>query len=119
MPSHPQIQNQTHQKAIKTGTTKNLAGEDELGTGIFVIGNPESLEEKNYSTIILPEMSYHDCLKRGKNCLAFKWMPKDAKTYEEILAVKRQVGCTGLCPGPDCDGSYGGACVCMGGDCWI
>jgi len=55
---------------------KKLEGikETEKGSGVFAIPNPAEGAEA-ISKVIVNNITYEECVRRGRPCLAFKWVP--------------------------------------------
>lgn len=64
------------QRSLEANTT---------GTGMFLVPAPEIgiLEER---VVLVPELSYEECAKRGTNCEAFKWIPNGFMKFDGIEA---------------------------------
>ncbi|TSC62322.1 MAG: hypothetical protein G01um101448_290 [Parcubacteria group bacterium Gr01-1014_48] len=67
----------------KKGWLKGVSS-DALGTGVFLIPDVES--SIPYATLkkLVPNITYADCMQRGKRTVAFQWVPHTIKTYEEL-----------------------------------
>lgn len=63
-------ENQTSEEAIH-----NQNPWDE-GSGIFAVPDPTSPEYGAFRKIIVPDITYPECVRRGQNCMVFKWLPK-------------------------------------------
>lgn len=79
---------QTSKKAVEIIQSmlkddKALRIGDILGSGLFLVADPKSgiLE---YATVVVFDLSYEECRKRGANCIAFKFLPKTFITYEKV-----------------------------------
>ena len=117
--------NQTHPEVLKQ-TIHSIGSNDiskAVGVGMFVIPAPEKgiLESK---VVLVDNLSYVECAKRGENCLMFQWInhgfrwtaENDDGSKKEIVVsgvedlrlfisgcLKQNNGCQGLnfCP-PGC-----------------
>lgn len=93
--------NQTTKSALDSA----IAGKK--GSGVFAVADPRSNEPMAVQKVIVPNIEYLDCVRRGAFCLAFKWVP-------EVLSEKS------TCPNPgtpcvhDCSDDL---CLCVGGRC--
>jgi hypothetical protein len=81
------------------------------GLGLFLVPDPEAgvLEEK---VVLVHNLTYEECAKRGDNCIAYKWIPAAFKSAEEVL--KERGSCGQWC-GPDRDWCPWG-CFCGSGN---
>jgi hypothetical protein len=92
-----------HQEAINSNP----------GTGLFLVPNPEAgiLEVK---VVLVSNISYSECSKRGENCIAYKWIPHGYMPESEVRDARSKLLCAGYCPaGIVC----GGFCMCYNGIC--
>ncbi|MDP3735530.1 MAG: hypothetical protein Q8R39_03835 [bacterium] len=64
-----------------------LKGIDEhtLGTGLFIIPDVMKGEIGAVQKIIVPDLTYEDCVRRGQAAIAFKWVPHTVQSYEDIM----------------------------------
>lgn len=85
-----------HLKSLNA--TSLSAKESQVGVALFLVPDPESgiLEEK---VVSVDGISYQECIKRGSNCIAFKWIPSSFKAATEVHAA-RASSCGQWC-GPD------------------
>ena len=67
--------NQTHPDVIKHVIDKKLDVSRTEGFGIFLVPAPEKgiLEVK---TVVVENVSFRECVKRGANCIAHQWVPR-------------------------------------------
>lgn len=119
--------NQTHPDWHTQLRNLSLAPEQaSLGTGIFILPNPMQSADA-FQTVLVPDLSYEECIERGFNCIAFKWVPEALHAFEKLtteygmegtqrkptLAQQKVVcdpfPCTGTC--------IGFSCFCMRGRC--
>ena len=63
-------ENQTASQAIR-----NVKPTDQ-GSGVFAVPDPTIRESGAFTKIIVPGITYPECIRRGQNCIAFKWVPK-------------------------------------------
>ncbi|MDJ0023617.1 MAG: hypothetical protein E7G42_01020 [Serratia marcescens] len=84
------------------------------GVGVFAVADPESDEPDALKKIVIEDLSYQDCLTRGENCIAFKWLPNKV-----VAVVGGASGLTSMCDGLPCSGSCLGnsTCMCVRGIC--
>jgi hypothetical protein len=88
-----------------------------LGTGIFLIPAPDKgiLE---YGGVIVPGISYIECVKRGQNCAGFKWIADTHMSHKDIMNERAaKAGCLypNCLPGFPCTDA---TCICSGGNCY-
>lgn len=70
-----------------------------LGTGVYLVPDPERgiLEHKR---VYAKQISYHEAVKRGANCVAFKFVPEELMSLDQIKAFICGQDCTVRCPDP-------------------
>ena len=66
----------------------------ELGTGLFVIANPQSNQHNAVTGVVIKDIEYRDCVTRGAMAVAFKWIPHRIAPFTIITA--------GTCSGKSC-----------------
>lgn len=61
---------------------------DDLGTGLFLV--PDVLKEEldAKQKIFVPNITYIECVKRGKHTIVFRWIPHMVMTFEELTAER-------------------------------
>lgn len=57
----------------------------QLGTGIFLIPDVHSKQFGAAQRVLVQNITYSDCARRGICAMAFKWVPHTVKPYEELL----------------------------------
>jgi hypothetical protein len=67
---------------------------EDKGTGVFFVPDPESESEAeslvgSRKVILVENLTYEECAKRGHFCLSFKWIPHKHIAFQAISA---QVG---------------------------
>ena len=96
-----------------------ISSADVLGIGLFVVPAPENgiLEWKS---VLVEDLTYDECMKRGENCEAFQWIPKGLAT--EVKGKEFTIQCTAdvdqllsYC-NDSCRGGCPMGCVCFGND---
>jgi hypothetical protein len=99
-------QNQTQQDSFDA-LTKDAR---ESGSGLFAIPAPEAgiLE---YKVIVVKDISYDECAKRGQNCNAFKWIAASIMSPADVEDNRKRFPCGSYtCPPPlRCPGN----CICL------
>jgi hypothetical protein len=103
--------NQTPKESIEA-LRSDLKG---LGTGLFLVAAPEKgiLE---YQVVMVSDLPYEECVKRGSNCFGFKWIAHSFKTKEQLEKSKRDAPCQAYkCP--DNPSECPDHCVCDGMQC--
>ena len=61
--------------------------ENTNGTGLFVVPAPE-LGILETRIILVENLPFGECARRGSNCIAFKWIPQGYKTAVEIKKIR-------------------------------
>lgn len=61
------------------GLVSKVGKNEHPGIGMFKVPAPE-LGILEYKTVYVEDLSYKECSKRGKSCVAFKWIPKGYTT---------------------------------------
>lgn len=56
---------------------------DDLGTGIFLVPDVESIDRGAVRKVLVPNITYLDCVQRGVACV-FKWVPHSVRSYDEL-----------------------------------
>ncbi|MBB4429441.1 hypothetical protein GGD66_008043 [Bradyrhizobium sp. CIR48] len=46
------------------------------GSGVFAVPDPTSPEQGAFKKVIVSDITYPDCVRRGQNCMVYKWLPK-------------------------------------------
>lgn len=85
------------------------SGEERIGFGIFIVADPTQPLD-GMRKVVVPDLDYDDCVRRGYDCVAFKWLPA---TEENTRAIKELRACD---PFP-CTNSCLNQCVCVNGRC--
>ena len=60
-----------------------------LGTGIFLIPDVSKNEVGAVQKVVVPDLTYEDCVRRGQAAIAFKWVPHMVASFEQLT--------TGVC----------------------
>jgi hypothetical protein len=47
-----------------------------LGIGVFAVPDPTQAEPRSVDKVVVRDITYLDCVQRGRSCIAFKWSPK-------------------------------------------
>jgi hypothetical protein len=106
-----QTSSEVHDYLQNLNIGQQEAVNSESGTGLFLVPNPEAgiLEVK---VVLVSNISYSECSKRGENCIAYKWIPHGYMTESEVR--DERLICEGFCPpGRSC----GRGCMCYGELC--
>ena len=82
--------------------------ETELGTGIFVIANPDDVDNP-YSKIFIEGITLASCKQRGLAAIAFKWVPGRIAPAGQLRSSNCGAPCVYTCT------QIG--CVCIEGKC--
>lgn len=56
----------------------------QLGTGIFLIPDVEKNEYGTCKQVVVGDIGYHDCIRRGLHAKAFKWVPHTIAPEEQV-----------------------------------
>ncbi len=95
---------------------KNLRDEKFIGFGLFLVPAPQfGIHE--FGTVIVENISYNECIKRGLHCESFQWIPKgysfeyngknyNIETKDDIINLEDL-----------CNKTCGSSCP-MGCHCW-
>lgn len=74
---------------------------DSAGSGLFEVAAPE-LGPNQSKIVVVPELTYAECVKRGQNCFGFKWVAHSVMAHT-ALDAQRANDCMGVpCPDGDC-----------------
>lgn len=74
---------------------------ESIGTGLFEVAAPELGVHQN-KIVVVPDLAYDECVKRGQNCFGFKWIANDVMQHDAIDRDRRG-GCRGMpCPDGEC-----------------
>jgi hypothetical protein len=77
------------------------------GSGVFAIPDPRSGQDA-VTKVIVKGLTYEECVKRGRRCIAFKWVHKQLAENETDCPT----------PGMLCkDDCAHDACLCIDGRC--
>lgn len=96
-------QNQTPEAALAALTNNNNfapGGEQLLGTGLFGIPDP-SKSDLDSTVILVPDIDYFECLRRGARCESFQWIPNTMMSYKKIKEEREAGTCFQGCSGPN------------------
>ena len=78
-------------KTPKSYLTKELV-KDAVGTGLFAVPAPQKgILEKD--VVVVHDLTYLECIKRGHNCLAFKWVPASVMIGADIIKARATTDC--------------------------
>jgi hypothetical protein len=104
-------QNQTPPNSLTILSEKGLLL---TGTGLFLVPAPEKgiLE---YKVILVPNLNYHESVKRGSTCHAFKWIPDSLMTWEELSKKRDTMECRDHLCFPRTDEDCPPFCMCVWG----
>jgi hypothetical protein len=101
------VQNQTDPAVLSQGKP------DDLGTGVFAIPDPTSPDYGATTKILVDDITYQECVKRGHATVAFKWVPhKNGAMDSELKDSKCAIAgarCVDRCAPP--------GCMCVNGVC--
>ncbi|WP_152033718.1 hypothetical protein [Bradyrhizobium sp. DOA9] len=78
------------------------------GTGIFAVPDPTSPGEGAFKKVVVPGITYPDCVRRGQNCIVYKWLPKQLDQTASDCPTKG-ILCTKSCAHD--------LCLCINGTC--
>jgi hypothetical protein len=95
-------ENQTSDEAIEKADASTK------GSGIFAVPDPTSAQPGAVTKIIVKDISYPECVRRGRPCIAFKWVPRILDT-----SVTKCPYPGGLCKN-SCSNDL---CLCIDGTC--
>lgn len=71
---------------------------DITGTGIFLFErNPRPADK-----VLMPGITYQQCLERGASALAFKWVPTHIADYATLAGTQCGERCVRTCTKPGC-----------------
>lgn len=62
------------------------ASKGELGTGLFLVPDIENSEYGRVRKVLVPNLTYDECGRRGTGICIFKWVPHSVRLYEELAA---------------------------------
>jgi hypothetical protein len=82
-----------------------------LGTGVFGVPDPQQKEFGAIKKVVIPSLTYDDCILRGFFVIAFKWVPYRSTPIPTALSE---------CPlaGERCvDECAHDLCLCINGRC--
>lgn len=61
-----------------------------LGTGIFLV--PEvHRDDRAVRKVVVGDITYRQCKRRGKHCVAYKWVPQAITTEAELMSTSCQL----------------------------
>jgi hypothetical protein len=96
------IQNQTSPAALAN------AASGALGSGVFIVPDVVEGGFGRVSKIIIPNITYVDCIRRGVYCIAFKWVLRQLNPQASSCPTPG-ANCTGDCAHDEC--------ACVDGQC--
>jgi hypothetical protein len=109
--------NQTQREWVHMANEVRISGAGDVkGTGIFLIGAPDK-QPKWIQSVLVPDLTYVEAVRRGEKCLTVKWVPDSVMTFQEISKVKGSGGCNALCL--DVSDCHNVACTCYDNECAI
>lgn len=80
-------------KLIMDGLSRQDQTEDEWllstkpedpGTGIFLVSDVANPQPGSVKKVLVPNITYDDCVRRGQGVSAFKWVPHTVFSSEEL-----------------------------------
>jgi hypothetical protein len=77
------------------------------GSGVFAIPNPTN-GPGVFTKVIVNNITYRDCIQRGRLCIAFKWVPKKLVSHKTRCPTPNML-CVGSC--------VHDTCLCIDGAC--
>jgi len=87
------------------------------GTGLFVVPAPEK-GIMEHRVVVVGDLDYKDCVKRGVDVIAFRWVPDELMTFDEIKAFRDTNSCGDYLCQRDLSGCPRGCiCACRFCDC--
>ncbi|MPR06184.1 hypothetical protein [Microvirga tunisiensis] len=99
--------NQTGDDALKEASSTTR------GTGIFSVPDPTSQDYMAHKKVVVPDITYQECIRRGAFCIAYKWVARilDPDDPAETECPKPPNGmlCAGSCAND--------LCLCVNGIC--
>jgi hypothetical protein len=84
----------------------SLDTDQNIGTGVFAVPDPENPEFGAAKAVVVPRITYQECVMRGEFTMAFKWIPGPQAYIECPVVGERCV--------KDCGHDY---CLCVRGRC--
>jgi hypothetical protein len=84
-----------------------LSVDEKFGTGVFAVPDPKKPEFGAAIAVVVPNITYQDCVMRGEFTIAFKWIP-GAQAHTIKCPVEGEP-CV-----EDCGHDY---CLCVKGRC--
>lgn len=82
----------------------------ELGTGVFLVADPQKTSGPAARTLLVKDITFSECVRRGAYAISFKWVPR--RVRPEIKVEDEgpcQGSCVDTCPRP--------LCFCENGSC--
>ncbi len=112
--------NQTTEAVLKVIQDALSKGESALdskimGTGIFAVVDPSKglrhgLPE--YRKELIPNLSYSECVARGRFCTFFKFIPNIVRSHEDLKGDVSAMRCGGGCYRGSIDCGPDMSCIC-------
>lgn len=70
---------------------------EDLGTGLFLVPEIETNDRGRTHKVLVPNITYNECVRHGQGICVFKWVPHSVCSYEEfagglVLSKKRYTG---------------------------
>lgn len=99
-------------KDVFTHFTQKTIQKDSLGTGLFLVPAPQ-IGILEVEVVIVQDLTYSECMKRGNMCVAYKWIPTTIMGHDDI--VKNRQSESSQCSiyyceeASDCPSTY---CIC-------
>ncbi|MHC6157660.1 hypothetical protein ACVSQB_38560 [Bradyrhizobium elkanii] len=78
------------------------------GSGIFAVPDPASPIQGAFKKVIVTDITYPECVRRGQNCMVYKWLPKRVDQKASDCPTKGSL-CTKSCAHD--------LCLCIDGTC--
>jgi hypothetical protein len=72
------VKNQTEEKWLE------FSNPEDLGTGIFLIPDVKSDKFGAAQKLVVPDITYPQCVQRGMFTIAFKWVPHSVASASEL-----------------------------------
>lgn len=83
-------------KLLQDGLERNNQTEEDwvansdfsdLGTGIFLVADVMNPVPGSVQKILVPNITYANCVQRGQSVVALKWVPHKVASYESLLGM--------------------------------
>jgi hypothetical protein len=77
------LRDQTDSEHIEALMKERADPRTSVGSGLFLVPDPEA-GIREFKKIVIEDITYKDCTLRGEHCAAFKWIPYQVVSKDDV-----------------------------------